>query len=225
MIKKSFNNYPGSMHVKIKENARIRELNLKLLEACKLEDIVRVKELVEKGANLHLLSKTALHPYNSHERSLVHIAAQIGDLDILKYLIEQGANYNAQARRGEAPLHLAVFNNYRQIIEFLITECNAAIEIKDLDGGTPLSWAVYENKLDCVKLLLNLGANINEPDYEKRTPLHWAVYQKHKKMVKFLALQGANLIVKNNDDETALDIAINNGYSDLVQILCKVAEK
>lgn len=205
--------------VKSTENARIRELNLKLLEACKLEDIDRIKSLVEKGANLHLLNRSALHAYNNNERSPVHIITQIGNLGILEYFIDNGSDCNAKDRRNETPLHLAVYNGYKSIIDFLVSHCQAVVEAKDIDGGTPLSWAAYENQLESAQQLLGLGAHVDEPDYEGRTPLHWAAYRGHEKMVAFLLSSGADSNAITSDGDTPLDIAVNNGRTTVVEFL------
>ncbi len=212
----------NSMLIKARENARIRELNLMLLEACKLEDLDRVNQLLDKGANLHLLDKNSLHSYNNNERNPIHIVTQIGNLSILKQLIEKGASCDAKDRRDETPLHLAVYNGYIEIINFLVTTCHADIESKDIDGGTPLSWAAYENKLIVAELLLNLGAKIDEPDFENRTSLHWSAYRGHVDMVKFLINAGAAISVKTKDGETPLDIAINNGRTNVVELICDI---
>lgn len=215
------NNYsqPESILIKVKENTRIRELNIKLLEACKLEDVTRVSELINKGANLHLLDKIALRSYNDSESSLTHIAARVGALEILKLLAQSSADCNAKDRRDSTPLHFAVYNGYGAIIDFLISECNVDIEAKDVEGGTPLSWAAYENKLEIAEQLLKLGAKIDEPDFEKRTSLHWAAYRGHKTMVKFLVSKGANTNAKTSADETPLDIAVSNGRTEVAEFL------
>jgi len=213
---------PNSILVKARENARIRELNIKLLEACKLEDVVRVRSLLDKGANLHLLNNVALHAYNDNERNPVHNAAKIGNLEILDLLITFGADCNARDRRQETPLHLAVYNGYTEIINYLVSEKSADIEAQDIDGGAPLSWAAYENKREIAKQLLNLGANIDAYDYEHRSSLHWAAYRGHKEMVEFLLLNQANINAKTIDGETALDMAVNNGRTEVVELLYQV---
>lgn len=72
----------------------------------------------------------AYHLYNSTEY-----------FDIIKYLVEQGADVNAKDNKGIVPL-LYVRSNY-EIVKYLI-ENGANINVKDTNGHTLLATYIYD---------------------------------------------------------------------------------
>jgi palmitoyltransferase len=68
------------------------------------------------------------------------------------------------------------------------------VNIRGNEGVTPLHWAAYKNKLDCVKYLLDNGAEIDPPNLsEGHTPLMWACIEGHIQTVHYLLEQGADI--------------------------------
>lgn len=59
-----------------------------------------------------------------------------------------------------------------------------------------------------VKLLLDLGADIEAADYSKDTPLHTAAGYHRADTVKLLVERGANIHARNDSDQTALSYAL-----------------
>lgn len=55
-----------------------------------------------------------------------------------------------------------------------------ATQLQDLQGRSPLHVAALHNAVDCVKLLLATGANLEARDTCGRTPLHAAASSGHK---------------------------------------------
>jgi len=51
---------------------------------------------------------------------------------------------------------------------------------------TPLHWASANGQLNCVKVLVEFGADVNAQDETGWTPLHFACNNAHKKIVQFL---------------------------------------
>jgi ankyrin repeat protein len=75
----------------------------------------------------------------------------------------------------------------RAVVKLLL-EKGAAVESKDRDGRTPLSWAAAQNGHEAVvKLLLEKGkAELESKDKDGRTPLSWAAGNGHEAVVKLL---------------------------------------
>ena len=92
--------------------------------------------------------------FGEHETTPLLVALSYDNLMAAKVLIEAGANY-FDALTG------AAFRNKRYIVEFLVKDCGANIDIQDDKAHTPLLYAVCENNYNAVKLLLSLGADIN----------------------------------------------------------------
>ena len=50
----------------------------------------------------------------------LHCASQIGDLEIVKHLLERGANIEAQDQDGVTPLHCASYIGHLEIVKHLL---------------------------------------------------------------------------------------------------------
>ncbi len=95
----------------------------------------------------------------------------------------------------------------------LIEEAKAAIQAganvdeEDTAGWTMLQKKVYCDSTNAVKLLVELGANINaKSKYYGYTAMHQAADHSCVEIVKMLVKAGADLSVKNDYAETPLDI-------------------
>jgi uncharacterized protein len=80
------------------------------------------------------------------------------------------------------------------------------------DGGalTPLVYAAREDCLECAKLLLNAGANINMVTNYGWTPLLTATQNRHYKLAAYLLDHGANPNIPNKGGWTPLYLATDN---------------
>jgi hypothetical protein len=102
-----------------------------------------------------------------------------GDLDRLKEIIEKNRGvlekeigWNKNAHSGNI-LHIAAYYNQHEIVKFLVTEKNMAVDgVVGEGNSTPIVWAAYTGSYQTVKTLLDLGAN---PDYES-SKCHTAYY-------------------------------------------------
>ena len=68
--------------------------------------------------------------------TLLHIAANEGNQDVVKVLLEYGANPNSVSANQRTPLHLACMRGYFFVVKELI-EHNSNINCPDMDGNTP----------------------------------------------------------------------------------------
>jgi ankyrin repeat protein len=108
----------------------------------------------------------------------LHSAAKSGNLDLVKYLIEEkGADFNAPDNDGETPLHSAASWGTLDVLKYLIEEKGADFNTPDNDGETPLHSAASWGTLDVVKYLIEeKGADFNALDKCGKTPLHSAAF-------------------------------------------------
>ena len=70
----------------------------------------------------------------------IHDAARKGNIDVVKQHLAAGTDVNSKFK-GETPLHLAADYGHKEIAELLITN-GADLNAKDVDGSTPLDWAI-----------------------------------------------------------------------------------
>jgi len=80
------------------------------------------------------------------------------------------------------------------------------------DGGglTPLVYAAREDCLDCARVLVEAGANVNQVTNYGWTPLLTATQNKHYKLAAYLLDHGANPNISNKGGWTPLYLATDN---------------
>jgi len=148
-----------------KDQLRTLILSQKLIEAAQNGRLDAVSQLVERHS-------TPVNYQNCNEGTTALGAAVIsGYSNIVKYLVEHGADVNLANLRGETPLHLAVLgsDNGVDIISFLLNE-GSWIEIEDECGDTPLMYATREEIPQAVEVLLMHGADADHPNEDDETP-------------------------------------------------------
>ncbi|XP_048411315.1 protein phosphatase 1 regulatory subunit 27-like [Stegostoma tigrinum] len=75
-----------------------------------------------------------------------------------------------------------------------------------LTGMAALHEAVLSGNLECVKLLIKYGADIQQKDENGWTPLHMSCSDGHLEIAKYLLSQGARANVANDDGELPKDL-------------------
>ena len=158
----------------------------------------------------------------------------LSSLDLARKLVEHGADINARQtkeptsdmegrnslnRYGATPFFLAAKSVDVPLMEALLA-LGADPFIANVDGDTPLMVAagvgVYsqgespglpEESADAVKLLLDLGAPVDDVDKSGETVLHGPAWRGSNEAVTLLVDAGAKLDVRNNRGWLPLTIA------------------
>lgn len=105
--------------------------------------------------------------------------------DLVKILIEKGAEVNLCDNNNISPLHWAVEYDNVEIIEYLLKN-GAKTEIYDNLGETPLHWAAWTGHYKSAKILLEYGADKTVQNRGGVLPMDLAVRQGHKKVIELL---------------------------------------
>jgi ankyrin repeat protein len=117
-------------------------------------------------------------------------AAENGDVDRVRHLLENGANISATDNRtlgGETPLLIAIENGHEAVIVLLLLEHHANVNQAGNYGQTPLFMASRKGHEAMVQLLLEHNANINQATIERETPLYTASQHGHGAVVRLFA--------------------------------------
>jgi ankyrin repeat protein len=106
----------------------------------------------------------------------IHDAARTGDLAKVKSLVNEHPDLvsSKDEQYGQTPLHIAAFNDHKDVAEFLLTN-KADVNAKAKNGSTPLHLAAAKGNKDIVELLLANKADINAVDNDGWSPMHSAV--------------------------------------------------
>lgn len=122
--------------------------------AAKNNAVAVMKKLMDFGLNIN-------EPANGD--SLLKAACFDGNMDMIQFLIEHGADVNG-INNGE-PLSVAARRGYADIVRYLIdrgANVNGNNIFSDGSGGeSVLMYAIKGGQLECVKMLVEHGADIN----------------------------------------------------------------
>ncbi len=136
-------------------------------------------DYAKEGKKAEILQALINNKYGSEQDSLLHLAAMIGEVNAVRYLIGKGVDVNVRNALHHTPLHLAAGIGHAEVVKILIREGNAEIDVFDARNQTPMHYAVNNKKLEIVKLLLKLGADVNSTrmgqNSMKLLPIHIAV--------------------------------------------------
>ncbi len=130
-----------------------------------------------------------------------------GSLDDVKAAFLSGADINQMDSSGKTLLMYAVMKGSEDVVQYLC-ENNAKLNVQStISRDTALSLAAKYNKLSCVKIIIESGADINTKDHNGWTPLMHAVLIGSKNIVKYLCKNYADLNVQSHEGNTAATLA------------------
>lgn len=149
-------------------------------------------------------------------------AAETGDLDLVKRLIEKGADINTRDFFKCTPLTLAAVEGHEAVVQFLLTLPNTDIGAINAGGTTALMAAARKGHLNIVKIFLaDPRTDVNQLGRYGGTALMNAAGFGHVDVVKEL-LKVENIKLDGTYTEkkhSPLTIAQQNGHQEITNIL------
>ena len=112
--------------------------------------------------------------------------------EIVKLLIEHGANINTTDNDNYSLLHISALFNYLPLLAFLIFDLNMDINVVDKDLRTPLHVSAFEGKEQSCTLLIALTTNFEIKDKDGFTPLQLASFSNNYRIIRHLIMRGAS---------------------------------
>ncbi len=160
-----------------------------LHEAAKADEVQEVERLIQAGADVEALDEDGETPLtaaalagktaavkllvargadikrrNKGGFTALHAAAYTGHIQIVEFALDRGAGIDDQDNKAElTPLHAAAERDYLDIVELLI-ERGARVDLKELNGWTPVSRAMFKAHKEVVKHLRQHGATCQPPN-------------------------------------------------------------
>ncbi|KAF1326307.1 Tkl protein kinase, partial [Globisporangium splendens] len=128
-------------------------------------------------------------------RSNVSVAEH-GHVDVVRILLEIGADVNVCDRVGAAPLHFADQRGYAEAVTLLLHYA-ANADVASSCGATALHHAAHNGQAGVVEVLIENAANVDVADSSDSSPLRYAARYGNKNVV--------DALIRSNATEDPLD--------------------
>ena len=138
---------------------------------------------------------------------------------VVKLLISKGADVNLPLWEGTAPLCVAAFQGYNEVVELLVNTPGIQIDQSGADKATPLYYACYQEHKEIVRLLLNNGADPNTADQYGIPALNVACGAGNTKIVELLLNNKADPDIVDATGVAAIHIACVTGHTEILEML------
>lgn len=151
--------------------------------------------------------------------SSLHIAANEGQIETVKYLLQAKVDPNIESKKGFTPLHAVAECGRLDVVNVLI-EAKANVNHLSRNNRSVLYKAAQEGYTDIVKTLIDAKANCDNVTDDGATALFMAAQEGYTEIVKLLLKAKANIKIPFKN-KTPLSVAIEEGHTEIVRILKK----
>jgi len=187
-------------------------------EACQKGFADEVQKHIAAGADVNAKNPTD----NNTPLEVATSYKTFGQSEVVKLLIEKGANVNGKGAYDRTALHVAAGNGRLDLVAYLLKH-GADPNATDRAGATPLSRlaenAEDEGDFKVAELLLKHGAALDAMNNDGRTALRQAIEHNKPKMAAWLLKQGASESGSDAYGESVLQAAAWDGNLETVNEL------
>lgn len=172
-----------------------------LFDAVESNNIDNVKKVLE---DISVLKLDIINAEESiRNKVALHIASHNGYLDIVKALVEAGANVNATDIENVSPLGYATTNGHSDVVIYLCSLPNInpnIVRTGKYADETPLMHAAWKCNKEAVEALIQKGADVNATKrVDGFKPVLYAIYNVNGKqeaddIIKILIDNNANIV-------------------------------
>jgi ankyrin repeat protein len=157
-----------------------------IADAAMREDIDAVRSLLREGA--------AVNVAQSDGMTALHWAAELGNVELVRLLVDAGADLEAPTRIGDlTPLHIGAEVGQSGTVRALL-EAGANAESRNANGSAPLHFAAMSGSVEAVVALADHGADVNLREAKwGQTPLMFAASRNRVSAIEALIDRGGDV--------------------------------
>ena len=185
--------------------------SVNLADLAESRDWKRVQNSIERDS-------TKVRDRQPDGMTALHWAVLQEDAEMVRRLLEAGADVDATTQYGVSPLEIACQRGDAETVGQLLT---AKPRLDSPGVRSPLMTAARQGSLQVVDRLLNAGASAEVTDESGQTALMWAAAAGHSAVVDRLIRNGADLHRSLPSGFNAYFFAARQGHTDVVETLLK----
>jgi ankyrin repeat protein len=182
------------------------------------DDISRLSKIQQEAG---LKNKLSHKEKNYQARIMLFNAVENNDpLVVREVLIKYPNIINSTNYQWQTSLHICAKHKNTLIAQDLISH-GAKLDVKDLNGDTPLHDAFLLSNDDFAEILIEKDSNYCIPNNDGNTALHLAIKSKNTSLIKEMLQHTSKLKINIVDKEgnTPLMLAAEAGNIDIVKLL------
>ena len=192
-----------------------------LCKAAKDGDLEQIEFLIDSGENPNSVSQS-VNAFSDQPGKLgdsaLRFAVAEGHVDIVRALLDGGADVDKANKDGATPLSASVDDSSGEIAMILLN-AGANPHATNKEGITALMFAAGRKNHEVAKMLLDAGANPDAKEKDGWTALLFAAYHGNFEAAKILLNAGASPNAKEKDGWTAVNVAASEGHAEVAKIL------
>lgn len=210
--------HPTGRQPKSSVSQPTQSLDEQFFRAIAAGDLSRAQQLFRQGASINSYIPSGVP-------ALV-TAARLGNTETIQWMLDNGADVNvrilatAKSERavGWTPLMMASAKGQVAAVELLLKN-KARIDLKSQDNIGPLHCAAVSGNGQVARLLIDYGADPNEPGLGGLRPIISAADAGNTEVVRILLEKGVDPNSKGVAGESALSHAIAKNHHDTARVL------
>lgn len=183
-----------------------------LLQSAQANDLHKLRSIITENPSLNLDIRST----DRFERTPLEWAIYHKNLDLVKVLVEKGANINLYNKKGFGPLYEALGGYQRPILFYLIEQGAAINHIPEYaeKGETLLHEVTFRGDVALLEVLYAKGINLNKEYNLWGSSIDAAIEGNHLEIAQSLVERGADMEVLFYEGCNALMVAIEEGKTE-----------
>jgi ankyrin repeat protein len=154
--------------------------------------------------------------------SLLHTAAHTGKPEIMKLILQRGADINARDKGGRTIMFVLAFHGHTEAMKWLVNELGMNVDTTDHSDWTPLCKAAQVGNITSIACLVSLGADVRAGSKMGVSPIDCAVMSGQVESIKCLHNLDKNLVNLNDSGLTPIFRAAYVGQVECIECLVRL---